>query len=148
MAQVAEFHLPDELYYHPEDLLWLRLEGERARVGLNALSQASAGQIRHVRLMPPGRARPQGKNFGTLEAGKYVGPLRLPVSGKVVEINQAVMREPALVNRDPYGQGWLVVLEPDHLAEELAGLVHGPAVQGWLEETYRQYQAKGYLRAG
>jgi glycine cleavage system H protein len=145
MAQVAEFHLPDDLYYHPADLLWVRLEGNQVRVGLNQMSQASAGQIRHVRLMPPGRVREQGKNFGTIEAGKYVGPLRMPVSGKVVETNEAVMREPTLVNRDPYGEGWLVLLEPSRLEDELATLVHGDAIQPWLEETYRRYQAKGLL---
>ncbi len=143
MAQVAEFHLPDDLYYHPSDLLWIRLEGDQVRVGLNQMSQASAGRIRHVRLMPPGRERGQGKNFGTMEAGKYVGPLRMPVSGKVIEINKAVMREPALVNRDPYGEGWLVLLEPSRLADELMDLVDGEAIKPWLEEIYQQYQTKG-----
>jgi glycine cleavage system H protein len=145
MAQIASFHVPDELYYHAVDLLWLRLEGAQARIGLNQMSQASAGQIRHVRLMPPGRARRQGQNFGSMEAGKYVGPLRMPVSGKVVEINEAVMHDPGLINRDPYGEGWLVLIEPSGLTEELAGLVHGEAVQPWLEATYQQYQAKGLL---
>jgi glycine cleavage system H protein len=146
MAQAAGFYLPDDLYYHPTDLLWVRLEGNQVRVGLNQMSQASAGQIRHVRLMPPGRVREQGKNFGTLEAGKYVGPLRMPLSGTVLEINDAVMREPGLINRDPYGQGWLVLLEPSRLADELATLVHGAAIQPWLDQTYQQYQAKGLLR--
>jgi glycine cleavage system H protein len=145
MAQVAEFYLPDDLYYHPVDLLWVRLEGDRVRVGLNQLSQASAGRISHVRLMPAGRQRARGKNFGTLEAGKYVGPLRAPVSGKLAETNAAVMRQPTLINDDPYGAGWLVLLEPTQLAEDLATLVHGDAIQPWLEETYQQYQAKGML---
>ncbi len=145
MAQVKEFYLPDDLYYHPTDLLWVRLEGDRVRIGLNQLSQASAGRISHIRLMPPGRERTRGKNLGTLEAGKYVGPVRAPVSGRVVETNAAVMREPTLINDDPYGEGWLVLLEPTRLAEELATLVHGEAVQPWLEETFQQYQAKSLL---
>jgi len=143
MAQVAEFHLPDNLYYHPADLLWMRLEDNQARVGLNQMSQASAGRIRHVRLMPPGRERKQGKNFGTMEAGKYVGPLRMPVSGKVVEINEAVLQEPILINNDPYGKGWLVLVEPIRLADELSTLVYGAAIQPWLEKVYQQYKAKG-----
>ncbi len=145
MAQAAEFYLPDDLYYHPDDLLWVRLEEDQVRVGLNQMSQASAGQIRHVRLMPPGRVRDAGKNFGTMEAGKYVGPLRMPVSGEVVEINESVMRDPALVNRDPYGDGWLVLLKPSHLEHELTTLVHGEALQPWLDETYHRYQSKGLL---
>ena len=145
MAQVADYYLPDELYYHPTDLLWVRLDENLARVGLNQFSQASAGTIRHVRLMPPGKIREQGQNFGTMEAGKYVGPLRMPLGGKVVEINEAVMREPALINRDPYGAGWLVLLEPSQLADELANLIHGENVQPWLEATYRQYQSRNLL---
>lgn len=145
MAQVAEFYLPDDLYYHPIELLWVRLEDGQARVGLNQMSQASAGQIRHVRLMPPGRARRQGQNFGTMEAGKYVGPLRMPLSGTVVETNEAVLNDPTLINRDPYGEGWLVLLEPSQLADELPDLVHGEAIQSWLEEIYQEYQAKGLL---
>jgi glycine cleavage system H protein len=143
MAQVAEFYLPDDLYYHPTDLLWVRLEDTLVRVGLNQMSQASAGQIRHVRLMPPGRTRARGKNFGTMEAGKYVGPLRMPLSGTVIEYNEAVLNDPSLINRDPYGEGWLVLVEPSQPADELPNLVYGEAIQSWLEEIYRQYQAKG-----
>lgn len=145
MAQAGKFYLPDDLYYHPADLLWVKLEHNLARVGLNDLSQASAGEIRHVRLMPPGKVRAQGKNFGTIEAGKYVGPLRMPLTGTVVEINEAVMLEPALINRHPYGEGWLVMVEPSQLASELEGLVHGEAIQPWLDETYQQYISRGLL---
>lgn len=148
MAQVANFHLPDDLYYHPVDLLWLRFEADNlARVGLNDMSQASAGQLRHVRLMPAGRPRRQGQNFGTMEAGKYVGPLRMPLSGKVIETNPEVMDDPGLINRDPYGEGWLVIIEPNQLEAELPGLVHGEAVQSWLEEVYQDYTSKGLLEA-
>ena len=145
MAQVEKFYLPDDLYYHPIDLLWVRLEGDLARVGLNQLSQASAGAIKHVRLMPPGKIRGQGQNFGTMEAGKYVGPLRMPLSGKVAETNETVIGEPRLINRDPYGAGWLVLLEPSHLDDELSTLIHGEDVQPWLEETYRQYQSRNLI---
>jgi glycine cleavage system H protein len=145
MAQVASFNLPDDLYYHPADLMWVRLENDLVRVGLNEMSQASAGPLRHVRLMPAGRSRDQGKNFGTMEAGKYVGPLRMPLSGTVMETNPAVMSDPTLINRDPYGEGWLVIVEPSQLEAELSGLVHGAAVQPWLEEVYEQYRSKGLL---
>jgi glycine cleavage system H protein len=145
MAQAGRYFLPDDLYYHPTDLLWVKFELDLARVGLNDMSQASAGEIRHVRLMPPGKVRERGKNFGTLEAGKYVGPLRMPLSGTVIEINEAVMLEPARINRHPYGEGWLVLVEPSQLAVELGSLIHGEAVQPWLEETYWQYVSRGLL---
>jgi glycine cleavage system H protein len=146
VATFEGFHLPDELYYHPQDHLWVRVEGDRVRVGLDALAQTSAGRIRHVRLKPPGRKVAVGRTFGTLEAGKYVGPLRAPVGGTLAEINENVMRQPGLVNSDPYGEGWLVVIEPDDLESALEDLVHGADVQAWLEESVRDYRQRGLLK--
>jgi len=146
MARFEGFELPDDLYYHPEDHLWARVEDGRVRVGLDDLAQRSAGQVRHVRLKPPGRKIAAGRSFGTIEAGKYVGPLRAPVGGTLVEINQQVMGQPDLINADPYGEGWLVVIEAEDLDADLAGLVHGPDVQTWLEEAVRDYRRRGLLK--
>lgn len=146
MAQVGDFVLPDELYYHPEDHLWVKVEGHLARVGLDAVAQASAQSVTHVRLKPPGRPTPQNRPFGTMEAGKYVGPLRLPVTGKVLEINEGVIADPGLVNRDPYGEGWMIVVEPEDLARDLAALIHGGQLQSWLETTVAAWRAKGLLK--
>lgn len=146
MAQAGEFVLPDELYYHPEDHLWVRMEGPLGRVGLDQLAQRSAGKVRHISLKPPGRPLLFGKPFGSLEAGKYVGPLRAPLAGKVVEINQGVLRDPGLVNRDPYGEGWLVIIEAEDSARDLARLVHGVAVQPWLEASVEAYRREGLLK--
>ncbi len=146
MASFEGFELPDDLYYHPEDHLWARVEDGRVRVGLDDLAQRSAGKVRHVRLKPPGRKIAAGRSFGTIEAGKYVGLLRAPVGGSLVETNQAVMGQPELINSDPYGQGWLVVIEADDLDADLAGLVHGPDVQPWLEESVRDYRRRGLLK--
>ncbi|MDP3137728.1 MAG: hypothetical protein Q8N17_15520, partial [Burkholderiaceae bacterium] len=112
MARVEGIDLPDELYYQPEDHLWVRLEGAQARVGLNDLAQRSAGAVSAVRLKPAGRPIARGKPFGTMEAGKYVGPLKAPMAGQVVEINPEVMSQPGLLNSDPYGKGWLILMEP------------------------------------
>lgn len=146
MATFEDFDLPDELHYHPEDHLWVRVEGAQVRVGLDDLAQRSAERVRHVRLKPPGRRVSAGGSFGTIEAGKYVGPLRAPVGGILVEVNQQVLQQPGLINSDPYGQGWLVVIAPDDLEAGLAGLVHGPAVQAWLEESVREYRQRGLLK--
>lgn len=146
MASVDDFVLPDELYYHPEDHLWVRVEGGLARVGLDAVAQASAQAISHIRLKPPGRSAPQNRPFGTMEAGKYVGPLRLPVAGKVVELNENVMNDPGLANRDSYGKGWLVLVEPEDLTRDLATLIHGQQLQSWLEASVAAWRTKGLLK--
>jgi glycine cleavage system H protein len=146
MAQVEGINLPDELYYHPDDHLWVRMEGTRATVGLNDLAQRSAGKVNAVRLKPAGRPIAKGKPFGTMEAGKYVGPLRAPISGNVIEINPEVMSRPGLLNSDPYGKGWLILIEPENAARDLPELVHGDATQAWLEKTVADWRKRGLLK--
>ena len=146
MAQAEGVILPDDLYYHREDHIWVRLEGTQARVGLDALAQRSAGTVSAVRLKPAGRPITVGRPFGTMEAGKYVGPLKAPIAGQVVEINEQVMSQPGLLNSDPYGQGWLVLIEPEDATRDLAGLVHGDGLQPWLEETAADWRRRGLLK--
>jgi len=146
MAQVGDIYLPDEFYYHPEDHLWVRVEGNRVRIGLDQLALSSAQKIRHIGLKPPGRLLSKGKPFGSMESGKYVGPLKAPLSGKVAEINQAVVSKPGLVNQDPYGEGWLIIMEPEDAARDLAGLVHGEGLQGWLEKSVEEWRNQGLLK--
>jgi glycine cleavage system H protein len=145
LAQVDEFSLPDELYYDRKEHLWVHLEEGRARVGLDQFGQKAAGTVAYVKLLPPGRVVPRGRAFGSLEAGKYIGPLKAPLGGRLAEINPQVVSNPGLVNSDPYGAGWLVVIEPSSLEAELADLVHGPDVQPWLETEAAEYQAKGLM---
>ena len=146
MAEVEGISLPDDLYYHPDDHLWVRLEGSRARVGLDALAQRSAGAIGAVRLKPAGRPVAVGRPFGTMEAGKYVGPLKAPIAGQVVQVNDEVMGQPGLLNVEPYGRGWLVLIEPEDAARDLAALIHGEAVQPWLERSVADWRRRGLLK--
>ena len=85
--------------------------------------------------------------FGSIEAGKYVGPLRAPVGGTILEVNQKALENPEIVNEDPYGEGWFVVLNPSDLQGDLADLVHGDdEVLAWLEREIADYREKGLLR--
>lgn len=146
MANVEGISLPDDLYYQPDDHLWVRLEGTRARVGVDDMAQRSAGTISALRLKPAGRPIAKGKPFGTMEAGKYVGPLKAPLAGLVVEINAEVMNRPALLNTDPYGEGWLLLIEPEDAARDLATLIHGDAVQPWLAQSVADWRKRGLLK--
>lgn len=146
MADFENFHLPDDLYYQADDHLWVRLEGDLARIGLDDVAQRSAQSITNIRLKPAGRCIALGKPFGTMEAGKYVGPLRMPLTGAVVEINEPVMNTPRLPNTEPYGAGWLVLVSPENLPAELPGLVHGPALQAWLESSVANWRGRGLLK--
>ncbi len=151
MARYEEIFLPDEFYYDKKDHLWAKLEeatgvtaGYLVRVGLDLFGQKAAGTAAYVKLLPAGKAVAKSRSFGSLEAGKYIGPLKAPVGGKIVEANQEVISDPRYVNTDPYGKGWFVIIEPNNLQEDLKDLIQGPAnIQEWLEKEYKEYKEKG-----
>ncbi len=146
MAQVSEFYLPDELYYDKKDHLWARLEGNVVRVGMDQFAACSAGTIAYVKIVPNGKEVKKGRPFGSLEAGKYVGPLKAPVSGTITDRNQAVLDDPKLLNTDHYDQGWFVVITPTNVKEDLTDLAHGSDVQTWLQQDVSDYETKGLLK--
>lgn len=146
MAQVKEFYLPDELYYDRKEHLWARIEGDRVRVGLDAFGSCSAGTIAYIKLMPVGREVKKGRALGSMEGGKYVGPLKAPVGGRILEVNQEVIDNPRLVSQDHYDHGWFVVLEPANLDEDKADLAHGEDVLPWLTRDLVEYEAKGLIK--
>jgi glycine cleavage system H protein len=102
---------------HPEDLLyskeheWVRLDGENATVGITDYAQASLGDIVYVELPKVGTEIEQFGNVGVIESVKAVSDLFTPMSGKVVEINTTLDGDPAAVNREPHGGGWLFKLK-------------------------------------
>jgi glycine cleavage system H protein len=146
MAQVKEFFLPADLYYDRVEHIWARLEDGAVRVGLDAFGSCAAGTVAYIKLLPPGRQVQKGRPFGSMEAGKYVGPLKAPVSGTIAEVNQEVLDDPKLVNLDHYSRGWLVAMEPASLDQDLADLAHGEGVQPWLEDEVRDYEETGKLK--
>lgn len=102
--------VPKELRY-TKDHEWVRLEDGKARVGITDHAQKSLGDIVFVELPPVGRIVKKGERVASVESVKAVGEVFAPLSGKVVEVNPAVTASPDLINNDPYGQGWLFLLE-------------------------------------
>ncbi len=91
---------------------WLLAEGETARVGLSEPAAEALGDIVYVQLPSVGDTVAAGDVCGEIESTKSVSDLYAPVSGEVVGVNDAVMNDPALINRDPYGEGWLFKVRP------------------------------------
>jgi len=144
MASYDEFYLPDDLYYDPKDHLWTKIEGDKVRIGLDQFGQRAAGTVAYIKILPVGRTIAKLRAFGSLEAGKYIGPLRAQVAGTILEVNQEVLQDPRLVNEDPYGGAWFVVIQPEDLERDLADRVHGAEnIQKWLEEQVHEYREKG-----
>jgi len=126
LVNVEGFELPDDLYYWQKGLTWAKLEPDgRVRVGLTDLGQRIAGKILTVRIRAKGAKIMQGKPIATIETAKWVGPLESPISGVIEEVNEELKSNPGLLNEDPYGRGWLAVLKPSNLDEELKKLIKG-----------------------
>ena len=146
IVEVAGFGVALDRAYDGTGHFWVSMVGpDRARIGMDALGVETSGTLAQLAFLPVGEHCKRGEAFGSLEAAKFVGPLTSPLSGTVSATNDAVVADPALVERDPYGAGWLVEID---LADpgELADLVAGrQEVKVWFEAEVEDYRMKGVL---
>jgi glycine cleavage system H protein len=98
---------PDDVRY-TKDHEWLRLEGNEGVVGITDFAQDALGDVVFVELPTVGATLSQGQTFGVVESNKTVSDLFAPVTGRVTAVNQELRDEPERVNRDPYGDGWMI----------------------------------------
>lgn len=91
---------------------WIRVEGDVAYVGITDYAQEQLGDIVFVDIQTEGENLQAGDTFGTIEVVKTISDLFIPVSGEVLEQNEALADQPELVNQDPYGEGWLIKVKP------------------------------------
>ena len=96
---------------------WIRLEGDVAYVGITDYAQEQLGDIVFVDIPTEGETLEAGEVFGTIEVVKTISDLFLPVAGEVVEQNPSLEENPELVNKDPYGEGWLIKMKPANAAD-------------------------------
>lgn len=132
MKDFSELVIPQELRY-AKDHEWVS-PAKPHRVGVSDFAQDQLGDLTYVELPAVGAAFAAGGEFGSLESIKSVSSVYLPVGGKVVAVNEALRDDPGLVNRDPYGEGWLVEIEPADAAQ-FAGLMPGDAYRQQLKDN-------------
>ena len=137
MADIKGYNMPDELYYH-EEHSWARVEGTRVTVGMTDFFQKEAGDIVFVDLPEEEEEVSQGEICGKIQSRKWIGKLVAPVSGEIVEINEALEDETSLINTDPYGQGWILAIEAGDLDSELDHLIHGAGVEEFIENEMKK----------
>ena len=114
-------NIPADLRYTKEHE-WAKLEGDKARVGITAFAQEQLGDVVFVELPKVGAKITAMKTFGVVESVKAVSDLFAPLSGEVVEINAELPKAPEMVNADPYGKGWMIVIKLSN-AKEWEGLM-------------------------
>ena len=118
----GEFAVPEDLYYTKEHE-WLRIEGGKCRVGVTEYAQNSLHEIVYVDLPKLGAKVELMQSIGTVESVKAVADVYSPVSGTVIEVNNTLSDAPELVNKNPYGQGWITIIAPEDLKKELLSLM-------------------------
>jgi len=127
VATVSNCNIPEDLYYVVEKHVWAKHEEGVVIVGLTDVAQNLAKGIIAVSPKKVGRRVEAGKSVATVESSKWVGPVPSPVNGEIIEINEAVVADPGIVNREPYGGGWIAKVRPDDWANESAALATGEA---------------------
>ena len=113
---------PDNLKYTKEHE-WIKVEGDEALVGITEHATSELGDIVFIEIETEGESLDNGDTFGTVEAVKTVSDLFMPVSGEVLEVNSELEDNPEIVNKDPYGDGWLIrmkISNPDELNDLLS----------------------------
>lgn len=130
MVKVENYEVPENLYYS-KDFAWIKVEGEKVRMGITDYAQQQLREIVYAELPDAGIELTQNDPYGTLESVKAVSDLVAAVSGTVEEVNSEVKTQPELLNEDPYIKGWLVVVKPANLEAELDNLMDFDKAVEW-----------------
>ena len=124
-------NVPEELRYS-EDHEWARLEGGKLRIGITDYAQDALGDVVFVQLPEVGAAVKGGESMSEVESTKSVSDIYAPVSGTVVEVNNDLAERPEQLNDDPYGDGWICVIEPDD-PKQLKNLLDAEGYRALIE---------------
>jgi glycine cleavage system H protein len=130
MVKVDAYEVPAGLYFS-KDFEWIKIEGDKVRMGLTDYAQKSLREIVYAELPEAGAELKQGEPYGTVESVKAVSDLVAAISGTIEEVNQEVQSKPELLNEDPYGEGWIVIVKPASLDADLANLMDFDKAVEW-----------------
>ncbi len=124
-------NIPDNLKY-TKNHEWLKVEGEKATIGITDFAQGELGEIVFVEIETEGEQLAKEEVFGTIEAVKTVSDLYMPVNGEVIEVNSKLEDNPELINQNPYGDGWLIKVKLND-ATEAEGLMNAVDYKGHID---------------
>ncbi|MCX8149930.1 MAG: glycine cleavage system protein GcvH [Candidatus Bathyarchaeota archaeon] len=130
MVNVEGYEVPEGLYFS-KDFEWVKIEGDKVRIGITDYAQKSLREIVYAELPSAGGEIKQNEPYGTVESVKAVSDLVAPLSGRIEEVNGEVSSKPELLNEDPFMKGWLLVVKPTNLQAELANLMDFNAAVEW-----------------
>jgi glycine cleavage system H protein len=146
MTKIDKYDVDTGLFYDAKEHFWVKISGNNARIGMSPLIQETSGAFVAVQLNSPKNELSKGEAFGSIEAEKHVGPLKMPLSGKVLQVNNEVIENPRLINYDPYGNGWIMEMELTNADSEVPELIFGDHnVVGWFKSELEKFENKGWI---
>jgi len=137
MVKVEDYEVPENLYYHKE-YLWASVENGKVKIGMTDFAQKQLGETVTLELPGVGDIITQNEPFGFVESVKAVSDLIAPVSGTIEAINEELESKPDLINEDPYGEGWLLIVAPTNLDAELKEILNFDAAVEWHKELAKE----------
>lgn len=123
---------PDDLKYHKEHL-WVKVSGKKAIIGITDYAQEALGDIVYIDLPDIETDLEVNSEFGEIESTKTTSTLIAPVTGRVIEVNEDLSENPEIINEDPYGKGWIAVIEIEDMSE-LDDLMDASEYEKYIEE--------------
>jgi glycine cleavage system H protein len=147
LVRVHGFPLALDRRYQADTHMWVRLLApDRATIGMDPLGIETSGTLAELSFLAVGADLAAGQPFGQLEAAKFVGPLVSPVSGTVLAVNDAVLADPGLAERDPFGAGWLIEARLSDPGRDLPPLLSDPEqITRWFAAKVGDYRREGVI---
>ena len=147
-ALVGGFEVPENLRYHPGHTWALSESPNLVRVGMGDFAAKLTGRVESITLPQRGQWIRQGQKMCTLYRDDYAVDMVSPIEGSVSDINQALMKDPKLALRDPYGEGWLVTVQAPDAKTSFKNLFGGPLARWWTEESASRLQRRVPMALG
>jgi glycine cleavage system H protein len=130
---MSEYNTPTDLLYAPTHE-WVRPDGDEATIGISDYAQHALGDVVFAELPEVGTTLNKGQPLGVVESVKAASDVYAPISGEVIEVNEALLDAPETLNTDPYGEGWMLKLRPSNLDGERAALFDPAAYEQHVED--------------
>jgi glycine cleavage system H protein len=137
LVKVQGYEVAEGLFYS-KDWMWVKVEDGKVRVGITDYAQKQLNEVVFAELPKAGDEAIKGEPFGTVESVKSVSDLVAPVSGKIVEVNGKVGSNPETLNEDPYNEGWILVMSPTNLSDDLKTLMNYEQSVEWHKQLAQE----------
>jgi glycine cleavage system H protein len=137
LVKTSDFEVVEGRYYS-KDYMWAKKEGEKVKIGMTDYAQKQLRETVYAELPDVGDEIIKDEPFGTVESVKAVSDLVAPVNGKIEEVNTNVSDNPEILNEDPYNEGWILLVSPTNLEENLKDLMDFTAAVNWHKELAKE----------